>query len=69
LALCFENFDVKQTCAIAFWFILPPMFPFSATITETAEPVAKTADERPVSRVTGSSSHETIPQQQIAYNQ
>jgi hypothetical protein len=69
LALCFENFDSKLNCATAFRFIFPPMFPFSATITETAEPVAKIADERSVSRVTGSSSHETIPQQQIAYNQ
>ena len=45
------------------------MFQFSATITETTEPVAKTADERPVSHVTGSISHETIPRQEIAYNQ
>jgi len=45
------------------------MFQFSATITENAEPVAQTADERPVIRVTGSSSHETIPQQEIAYEQ
>ena len=69
MALYFENFDRQLTYTVAFRFIFLRMFQFSATITETAEPVDQTADESPVSRVTGSSSHETVPQQEIAYNQ
>jgi hypothetical protein len=45
------------------------MFQFSAIITEIADPVAQTTSEGRLSHFTRFNSHETVPQQEIAYNQ